>query len=195
MAEEAQIPWKRIGIAAGVVIAAGGLLGAWAGPRAEKTVVEAAPDPGVTVALPAAKPRAPSAIAAAPESAPGLAQAEPDVERRQAAAMARVATPLVPEAATADPLAAEPATDLAQASQPGDAAAELAPAAAAAAMPLSDRLVARTIHQIGYSCGNVTSTTAVDGGNGVFKVTCASGQSYRAAPVGGRYRFRKWGRQ
>jgi hypothetical protein len=25
----------------------------------------------------------------------------------------------------------------------------------------------------------------------VFNVTCSSGQSYRASPVGGRYRFRK----
>jgi hypothetical protein len=63
----------------------------------------------------------------------------------------------------------------------------------AAAMPLSNALIARTIGRIGYSCGEVASTSAVDGAPGVFKVTCTSGQSYRAAPVGGRYRFRRWG--
>jgi hypothetical protein len=63
----------------------------------------------------------------------------------------------------------------------------------AAAMPLSDAVVARTIGRIGYSCGAVTSTSAVEGSPGVFKVTCSSGEAYKAAPVNGRYRFRKWG--
>jgi hypothetical protein len=34
----------------------------------------------------------------------------------------------------------------------------------------------------------------VDGKAGVFKVTCTSGDSYRAAPVRGRYRFSRWGK-
>jgi hypothetical protein len=51
--------------------------------------------------------------------------------------------------------------------------------------------IARTIQKIGYPCGGVSSVAAVDAG-GVFKVTCSSGHSYRAAPVGGRYRFKKW---
>jgi hypothetical protein len=59
-------------------------------------------------------------------------------------------------------------------------------------MPLSNALIARTIGRIGYSCGEVASTSAVDGSPGVFKVTCTSGQSYRAAPVRGRYHFRRW---
>jgi hypothetical protein len=59
-------------------------------------------------------------------------------------------------------------------------------------MPLSNAVIARTIGSIGYACGRVTSTTATEA-PGVFTVTCASGQSYRAAPVHGRYRFRRLG--
>jgi hypothetical protein len=60
-------------------------------------------------------------------------------------------------------------------------------------MPLSNATIARTIARIGYSCGQVASTEAVEGESGVIKVTCTSGQSYRAAPVRGRYHFRRWG--
>jgi hypothetical protein len=63
---------------------------------------------------------------------------------------------------------------------------------ASAAMPLSNAVIARTIGRIGYSCGEVASTSAVDGSPGVFRVTCTSGQTYRAAPVRGRYHFRRW---
>jgi hypothetical protein len=63
---------------------------------------------------------------------------------------------------------------------------------APAAMPLPDSVVARTIGRIGYACGEVASTTAVDGAPGVFKITCTSGHSYRAAPVRGRYHFKRW---
>jgi hypothetical protein len=54
-------------------------------------------------------------------------------------------------------------------------------------------VIARTIHRIGYSCGDVASATAVDGqAPGVYKITCTSGQSYQAKPVRGRYHFRRW---
>jgi hypothetical protein len=58
-------------------------------------------------------------------------------------------------------------------------------------MPLPKPTIARTLHRIGYSCGSVASTSAVDGQAGVFTVTCTSGQSYRASPQHGRYRFKK----
>lgn len=67
------------------------------------------------------------------------------------------------------------------------------PGAAAAALPLPDRVVARTIEKIGYACGQVNSATALDGEPGAFKVTCTSGDSYKAAPVRGRYHFRRLG--
>lgn len=81
--------------------------------------------------------------------------------------------------------------DLASASE--QAAAINQPAEAVAAdMPLSSSLVARTIERIGYACGQVASTSPVEGeGQGVYKVTCSSGQSYQATPVHGRYRFRR----
>jgi hypothetical protein len=60
-----------------------------------------------------------------------------------------------------------------------------------ASLPLPNRVVARTIEKIGYACGQVASTSAVEGSPGVFNVTCTSGHSYRAAPVRGRYRFRR----
>jgi len=63
----------------------------------------------------------------------------------------------------------------------------------AASLPLPDAAIARTIGRIGYACGEVASTTPVDGAPGVFKVTCTSGHSYQATPVRGRYHFRRMG--
>jgi hypothetical protein len=61
-------------------------------------------------------------------------------------------------------------------------------------MPLPNSVIANTIGRIGYPCGEVASTVPIDGAaGGVFKVTCTSGHSYRAAPVNGRYRFRRLG--
>ena len=60
-------------------------------------------------------------------------------------------------------------------------------------MPLPDRVIARTIHRIGYSCGQVASTDPIGPDAGVFKVTCTSGHSYRAQPVRGHYRFKRLG--
>jgi hypothetical protein len=62
----------------------------------------------------------------------------------------------------------------------------------AAAMPLSNATVARTIHKIGYACGQVASTST-GGSPGAYKVTCTSGHSYEAKPVHGRYHFRRLG--
>jgi hypothetical protein len=64
-------------------------------------------------------------------------------------------------------------------------------AAAAARMPLPNSTIARTLHRVGYSCGQVASAVPVDGQAGVFTVTCTSGQSYRASPQRGRYRFKR----
>jgi hypothetical protein len=69
------------------------------------------------------------------------------------------------------------------------------PTDSVAAMPLSNKAIARTMQRIGYACGRVTSTAAVEGAApGVFRVTCTSGYSYQATPVRGRYRFRRLGR-
>ena len=75
------------------------------------------------------------------------------------------------------------------------AAADPAPAgvekAAAATLPVAATVMARTIERIGYACGSVASATPAEAA-GVYKVTCTSGDTYRAAPVHGRYRFRRW---
>jgi hypothetical protein len=70
-------------------------------------------------------------------------------------------------------------------------AADVEPAATApaASLPLSNRVIARTIERIGYRCGDVASTSQILGK--AFTVTCTSGHSYRAAPVRGRYHFRR----
>jgi len=89
--------------------------------------------------------------------------------------------------------------ETAEAEAPLVAADPLAPEATPSAsatieptrLPLPKATIARTIQKIGYPCGGVSSVAPVDAG-GVFKVTCSSGHSYRAAPVGGRYRFKKW---
>jgi hypothetical protein len=74
-----------------------------------------------------------------------------------------------------------------------EAPAAAEPPAASVAMPLAASTVARTIHKIGYPCGRVASS-APAGDSGVFIVTCSSGDSYRAAPVGGRYHFKRLGK-
>ena len=46
-------------------------------------------------------------------------------------------------------------------------------------MPLPNKVIARTIERIGYSCGEVSSTSAVDGSSGAYNVTCSSGRPTR----------------
>jgi hypothetical protein len=61
-------------------------------------------------------------------------------------------------------------------------------------LPLPDAVIARTIEKIGYPCGAVASSARVDAAAGetAFKITCTSGQSYRASNRTGRYRFKQW---
>jgi DnaJ domain len=74
------------------------------------------------------------------------------------------------------------------------AAADPAPVTVpAATLPLASSTIARTIERIGYGCGRVVSETGVEGSAGVFNITCSSGDTYRAAPVRGRYHFRRTG--
>ena len=199
VAEESQIPWKKLGIGAGAMIAAGAILGAWAGPNAEEAVEPASARPGVTMALPEAKPSADALADEAP--APAFAvnalrtrqPARPNVAVAEADALPAPAAGDVTPSPTTRTQTSLAQVEEAIADIPAAQAPETAPVQAS--LPLPNRVIARTIHQIGYSCGNVSSSTAVDSAAGVFKVTCSSGQSYRAAPVNGRYRFKRWGRQ
>lgn len=62
---------------------------------------------------------------------------------------------------------------------------------AASGLPIAAGVMARTIERIGYACGSVASATPAQGA-GVYKLTCTSGDIYRATPVHGRYRFKRW---
>jgi hypothetical protein len=74
--------------------------------------------------------------------------------------------------------------------------AEATPAASAETTrpPLPNSVMARTLDRIGFRCGSVTSAVRLDdsGEPSAFKITCSSGQSYRASNKTGRYRFTKW---
>jgi hypothetical protein len=134
-----------------------------------------------------ASPPAPVAAAAAveTEAAPPPAAAP---EKRQASSSSRFARALA--AVNRIEGAGEPQPVEAAAAEP--AAQPDAAQMVSASMPLPDRVVARTLDKIGYSCGSVASTAA-EGASGVFKITCSSGQTYRATPVHGHYRFRRSG--
>ncbi|HEY0629274.1 MAG TPA: hypothetical protein VGD23_08100 [Sphingomicrobium sp.] len=194
------IDWRRTGaVLGGLVLAAsalGGLAGWWSSSAIGET-----PPPGnvVSLSLPPAKRAAP------PETLPiagTSVESVPEVRNERPQRKVAKANPV-----DAAPIAAEPAIaeDLPQQSPPdpsGTAAAATEPSATsetsavAASMPLPNRVIARTIERIGYSCGSVASTEPVAGeAPDVFKVTCSSGQSYRASPVNGRYRFKRLGKR
>ena len=199
--------WRRIGIAAGALMVGAGILGGMAGVYGSES---ASADNAVDVALPEPSPY----LAGTAPSRDFDAEAEAQVRAENAVKEARqlvastpernINPPIVPlgvEIAQARPPKAVPA---AEAPKPSEAAATttvdpLAPtpeettaAAQPSQLPLPNATIARTIQKIGYPCGAVSSVAPVEAG-GVFKVTCSSGHSYRAAPTAGRYRFKKWG--
>jgi hypothetical protein len=186
--------WKRPAMIAGALVLAVGLVGAWAGwtggneiePDQPKSVATVSLEPSIAIPVTAVTPDSPAppvAETAIPRRAQRPVVAAVPAERVRPARQAATAEPqqfdvTIPDAAP------EPA--VAQAAEP-------APAAAAASMPLSNRVIARTIERIGYACGQIASTT-YGGAPGVFTVTCTSGHSYRASLVRGRYHFRRLGR-
>lgn len=180
--------WKRMGLIAGGLLAVaalpGALLGLWSGSgNAEEP---SQPALSKTVPLPIAT-RAPSNEVPSPAPFQAMVEA-PELPRQ--AALPRTERPR-PQGVTA-PVASR--VESAQLDPTDEVVAEASPAEPiAASMPLPNNVVARTIGRIGYSCGQVASTTPVDGAAGVFKVTCTSGHSYQATPVHGRYHFRRLG--
>ena len=191
--EERPIDWRRPALLVGGLILTAGLVGTLAG-MSVKDWEDAAPAAGTTVAVPPAtagpKITAPAAVSA-------VAEPQPTIHARRSLA------PVRREVAAPHPSFAEKAVaqidDAAPASAdtppPVDVASdELAPVpeATPAAMALPKSVIARTIERIGYSCGTVVSTAPASG-SGVYPVTCSSGQTYRATPVHGRYRFHRSG--
>jgi hypothetical protein len=190
--------WKRPAIAAGALVVAVGLAGAllgWSGGSDQRPLQQAEPD--MTIALPAAEPA--KDIAALSPPPPTVAEEGPE---RSTAAVA--SPPIEREPSPPQPAVAEEQAEAGQPAETAPAEEATAQTAAdtpeaqtvAAALPLPNATIARTIERIGYACGQVASTSAVEGeAPGVYKVTCTSGQSYRAAPIRGRYHFRRWGSQ
>lgn len=187
------VQWKLPALAAGALVLAVGI-GAWSGFEAGNDNEQLQSEQAATLKIPPAKPL-PAAITALPDaSVPSAAETQPERRTRAPAATAQVASnrqPLQIILPEEQPLEAVQSGHVAT----EQAAAETVPVAAAAAkMPLPNSVIASTIGRIGYPCGQVASTAAMDGAaRGVFKVTCTSGHSYRAAPVNGRYRFRRLG--
>jgi hypothetical protein len=194
--EKASIDWRLPALAGGVLMLAV-VLGAWTGWEAGNANEQLQPEAAAMLTTPPAK--ALPALDVSPEApAPIVAEARPARRTRAPVAAARTVRarpPLqidLPEAGPVEAVQADQAP-------PGEIATDQAVAEApavvptAAKLPLPKAVIARTIGRIGYACGQVASATAVEGSAGVFMVTCTSGHSYRAAPVRGRYHFRRLG--
>lgn len=189
--EPAPAQWQRPALAVGGLFLGVAAIGAGLGWYASRGIDPAQAQQAVNFPVP--KVERPG-VAEPPAVAAPEAQAPAKVELRhepaKAGPRARRHEPAVAEPVLSAPQRAEDVPDI-----PSEQVAALASSAAAeapAAMPLPNAVVARTIGRIGYACGSVASTTAVEGAPGAFKVTCTSGHSYRAAPVRGRYHFKRW---
>jgi curved DNA-binding protein CbpA len=188
--------WRKPVLFIGSLVLIVVVVSAWAGAHAQDPGEPQSAKEGLTVALPAARPH-PASAASAPVQAVEAqsSAAAPDAVRL--VRRSRAPTPPRTQASTdrladiGQSLEAQETASLDGGGQ--EAAAETQASGAAASLPLSKAVIARTIHRIGYSCGEVASATAVDGqAPGVYKITCTSGQSYQAKPVRGRYHFRRW---
>lgn len=194
---ERRFGWARPVLAVGGFIVAAGLVGTLAGMSVTDNGAPASANPSSSVGRPVAKPSAnaaPSPVLASNDlkteesvhakSKPALprhgptAWARRQVRQLQSGDIAAAATTPGVELAS-DQLAVDP----------------LAPQPAAAKMTLPDGVVARTLDRVGYNCGEVASTSPVEGSSGTFRVTCTSGKTYQAKSVHGRYRFSRSGGQ
>ena len=187
--------WKIPALAAGTLILAV-CLGAWTGLEAGNDDEQAQTENSVTLRVPAARP-IPELAGSPLTPAPSIAEDRSQRPTRPAAARGeRPRPPLqidLPEERSGDTaqFGQSPADEIAIGQTPGESASV---EATTAKLPLPNAVIARTIGRIGYPCGQIATATAMeDGAPGVFKVTCTSGHSYRAAPVRGRYRFRQLG--
>ncbi|MFL6735613.1 MAG: hypothetical protein ACJ8F4_00965 [Sphingomonas sp.] len=199
--EERTFDLKRPAIAVGGFVIAAGLVGAVSGLSLKGDVESAtgAAPPAVTLAVPAAKQQASSTASTAAVSTVDAGVTQPvraydhgprpkhGASRQRLTSWAQQQVPQGDaQSAVVEPQPAEIASN-------DPAADPLAPKPLDASMPLPNRVIARTIERIGYSCGDVSSTSAVEGSSGAYNVTCSSGQTYQATPVHGRYHFRRSG--
>ena len=194
--EDERANWRRPAITLGGLFLGVAAVGAGLGWYASRGMSAAQAEQPVTMRV--QRTQQPPAEVAPPSAAPVRATeiapqsgAPPRVAEKGAPSLKtlRHRSAAAPQAVSAEPRRAEDVPDI-----PSEQGAALASSATepSEAMPLPDAVVARTIGRIGYACGEVASTTAVEGAPGAFKITCTSGQSYRAAPVRGRYHFKRW---
>jgi hypothetical protein len=182
----APFQWKLPALAAGAMVFAIGI-GAWTGLEAGNDNEQVHSEQAATLKIPPAKP-----LPVITDSLPAAASSTEEPQRRTRVADAVPRT--VRERLPLDITLPDEQPVEAMAEQPAAAAEQLAAetpsiAPTPASLPLPNSVIARTIGRIGYPCGQVAGATAL--GSGAFKVTCTSGHSYRAAPVRGRYRFRR----
>jgi len=203
---ESAVEWRRPGLTIGALFVGVALAGAAAGLWSQREIASPA---SASAPLPEPKAAAPAPIveeAASPARLPVPAVQQQQQPAVPSAVSPRRAGPKRVAASEPSPAAADqPAPEIAEVdhatstpaqttSEPAEAApATEAPTQAAAAIPLSAGTVAATIRKIGYPCERVASS-APAGDSGVFIITCSSGDSYRAAPVGGRYHFKRLGK-
>lgn len=194
--EKASIDWRLTAFAAGALMLAV-VLGAWTGWEAGNDNEQVQPEAAAILKIPPAKAQ-PTLDISTEAPAPIVAEGQPAPRTRAPVAAARTARarpPLqivLPEAGPVEAAQADPVQHEAIPTEQGVAEAP-AVTPTAANLPLPKAVIARAIGRIGYACGQVASATAVEGSAGVFTVTCTSGHSYRAAPVRGRYHFRRLG--
>ena len=145
---------------------------------------------GVTIELPEAK---------APPAPPPPLEYEAEAEAKEEASVAKAA-PEAKKAEAAKPEASKPEAPKPEAPKPEATPAEASPKADdpparadQTPLPLSNAVVARTIERIGYACGAVASSVRIDApaGERAYRITCTSGETYRASDSSGRFRFRK----
>jgi hypothetical protein len=196
------IEWKRPVLTVAALFVAAGLIGALAG----SSLLDSQPVPQgrtrpifgrvATKAPPAGSVAAP---ATAPAPVPTLAEARqtviaPRARHGRAALQVEAAPAVLPAQAQSEGSASATGQAADMSTGAGDApvASSAVGTIAASGLPLAASVMAKTIERIGYACGSVASASAADGAAGVYKVTCTSGDTYRAAPVSGRYHFRRW---
>jgi hypothetical protein len=200
--EERGFDLKRPALAVGGFILAAGLIGTMSGLSLKDDVesASAAPEPALTIPVPA--PKAGTAASAAPTPGATAQTTQPDqpvaaysYAPRSRHSSSHKLTSWARQQVQSDS-GVEEASAQAQPAEVANADLStdpLAPKPVEATMPLPSKVIARTIERIGYSCGEVSSTSAVEGSQGSYKVTCSSGQTYQATPVHGRYRFKRSG--
>jgi hypothetical protein len=199
--EQRNFDLKRPALAVGGFVLAAGLVGAVSGLSLRDDVesASASAEPAVTVAVPAAK----QASRAVPSGPVGTSNAKADqpVEAYAYAPRSKHSASRQRPSSWAQQQVEEnqPVPNVAVEPQPAEVASNdlaadpLAPKPVEASMPLPNKVIARTIERIGYSCGEVSSMSAIEGASGTYNVTCSSGQTYQAKPVHGRYHFRRSG--